>query len=178
MKYKWWTTTKTRPPKTFKCPRSKTIRPRKLKSSHHVDLMKSTWCELFSFLCLIVLYLEHFKVLDSLFCLFVHPLFTLYGLLYISLSILLEGGLIILYSIVMVFINKTTKRDRSIRPRKLKSSHHVDLMRSTWCELFSFLCLNVLEYFKILGSLVFCLFTLYSHCMVCFIFPCLSHMSM
>ena len=66
---------KTRPPKTLKCSRSKTIRPRKLKSSHHVDLMRLTWCELFSFLCLIVLDLEHFKVLGGLvFC-----LFTLYS---------------------------------------------------------------------------------------------------
>ena len=57
---------KTRPPKTLKCSRSKTIRPRKLKSSHHVDLMRSAWYELFSVLCLIVLDLEHFKVLGSL----------------------------------------------------------------------------------------------------------------
>ena len=66
---------------------------------------------------------------------------------------------------------------KTIRPRKLKSSHHVDLMRSTWCELFSFLCLIVLdlEHFKVLGGLVFCLFTLYSHFMVCFIFLCLYY---
>ena len=66
---------KTRPPKTLKCSRSKTIRPRKLKSSHHVDIMRSTWCEMFSFLCLFVLDLQHFKVLGCLvFC-----LFTLYS---------------------------------------------------------------------------------------------------
>ena len=57
---------KTRPPKTLKCSKSKTIRHRKLKSSHHVDLIRSIWCELFSFLSLIVLDLEHFKVLGSL----------------------------------------------------------------------------------------------------------------
>ena len=68
-------------------------------------------------------------------------------------------------------------RCKIIRPRKLSSSHHVDLMRSTWCELFSFLCLIVLdlEHFKVLGGLVFCLFTLYSHFMVCFIFLCLYY---
>ena len=40
-------------------------------------------------------------------------------------------------------------------------------MRSTWCELFSFLCIIVLDskHFK-----VFCLFTIYSQFMVCFIF--------
>ena len=68
-------------------------------------------------------------------------------------------------------------RSKTIRPRQLKSSHHVDLMRSTWCELFSFLCIIVLdlEHFKVLGGLVFCLFTLYSHFMVCFIFLCLYY---
>ena len=100
----------------MKCSRSKTIRPIKLKSSHHVDLMRSIWCELFSFVCLIVLYLEHAE--------------------------------------------------------KLNISHHVDLMRATWCELFSFLCIPVLDFkhFKVLGGLVFCLFTFFSHFMVCFIF--------
>ena len=62
---------KTRPPKTLTCSKSKTNR--KLKSSHHVDLIRSTWCELFSFLGLIILDLEHFKVLGGL-VFFVHPL--------------------------------------------------------------------------------------------------------
>ena len=68
-------------------------------------------------------------------------------------------------------------RSKTIRPRKLKSSHHVDLMRSTWCAFFSFLCLIVLdlEHFKVFGSIVYCLFTLYSHFMVCFIFLCLYY---
>ena len=74
---------------------------------------------------------------------------------------------------------KTLKcsRSKTIRPRKLKNSHYVDLLRSTGCELFSFLCLIVLdlEHFKVLGGLVFCLFTLYSHFMVCFIFLCLYY---
>ena len=65
---------KPRLPKTLKCYKSKTIRHRKLKSSHHVELIMSTWCELFSFLGLIVLNLEHFKVLGGL----VFLLFTLY----------------------------------------------------------------------------------------------------
>ena len=65
---------KTRPSKTLKCSQSKTIRHRMLKSSHHVDLIRSTWCELLSFLGLIVLNLEHFKVLRGL----VLYLFTLY----------------------------------------------------------------------------------------------------
>ena len=70
--------------------------------------------------------------------------------------------------------SKTLKcsRSKTIRPRKLKRSHHVDLMRSRCCELFSFLCLIVLglEHFKVLGGLVYCCFTLYSHFMVCFFF--------
>ena len=74
---------------------------------------------------------------------------------------------------------KTLKcfRSKTIRPRKLNSSLHVDLMRSTWRELFSFLCLIVfdLEHFKVLGDLVSCLFTLYSHLIVCFIFLCLYY---
>ena len=53
-------------PKTLKCSKSKTIRNRKRKSSHHVDLKRS----LFSFLGLFVLDLEHFKGLDGLFFLF------------------------------------------------------------------------------------------------------------
>ena len=63
-------------------------------------------------------------------------------------------------------------RSKTIRPRKLKSTHHVDHMRSTWYELFCFLCIIVLDlqHFKILVRLVFCLFSLYSHLMVCFIF--------
>ena len=93
---------------------------------------------------------------------------------------------------------------KTIRPIKLKSLHHVYLLRSTWCELFRFLLLIVLNLehaeklklcwsyeinmmwtfqlfmpncfgfraFRILGGLVFCLFTLYSHFMVCFIFLC------
>ena len=68
---------KTRPPKTLKCSKSKTIRHRKLKSSHLVDLIRSTWCELFSFLGLIVLDLEHFKVLGGL-VFFVQPLYFNY----------------------------------------------------------------------------------------------------
>ena len=32
---------KKRPPKTLKCSRFKTIRPKKLKSSYHVDLMRT-----------------------------------------------------------------------------------------------------------------------------------------
>ena len=48
----------------------------------------------------------------------------------------------------------------------------LDLLRSTWCELFRFQCLIVLdlEHFKVLGGLVFGLFTIYSHFMVCFVF--------
>ena len=53
----------------MKCSKSKTIRHIKLKSSHHVYLITSTWCELLSCLGLIVLDLEHFKVLGGLvFC--------------------------------------------------------------------------------------------------------------
>ena len=50
-------------------------------------------------------------------------------------------------------------------------------MRSTWWELFSFLCLIVfdLEHFKVLGRLIFCFSTLYSHFIVCFIFLCLYY---
>ena len=55
----------TRSPKILKCSRSKTIRPIKMKISHHVDLMRSTCCELFSFLCLIVLDLEHAEKLKA-----------------------------------------------------------------------------------------------------------------
>ena len=69
---KWWSK-KTRPPKTLKCSKSKTIRNRKRKSSHRGDLKRLTWCELVSFLCLLVLDLEHFKVLGVLvFVLFTH----------------------------------------------------------------------------------------------------------
>ena len=70
---------KKRPPKTWKCSKSKTIRHRELKSSHHVDLIRSTWCDLFSFLGLIFLDLVHFKVLDDLFLVcspFVFQLYT------------------------------------------------------------------------------------------------------
>ena len=60
---------KPRLPKTLKCSKSKKIKHRKLKSSHHVDLIMSTWCEVFSCLGLIVLNLEHFKVSGGLvFC--------------------------------------------------------------------------------------------------------------
>ena len=51
-------------------------------------------------------------------------------------------------------------------------------MRSTSCELFSFLCLIVLdlEHFKVLGGLIFFVFvTHYSHFMVCFICICLYY---
>ena len=50
----------------MKCSKSKTIRHRKLKSSHYVDLIKSTWGKIFNFLGLIVLDLEHFKVLGDI----------------------------------------------------------------------------------------------------------------
>ena len=50
---------------------------RKLKSSHHVDFISSTYMNIFSFLCLIVLDLWHFKVLDRLFFL-VHTLYFNY----------------------------------------------------------------------------------------------------
>ena len=68
-------------------------------------------------------------------------------------------------------------RSKTIRPIKLKGPHHVYLMRSTWCEFFSFLCLIVLDlkHFKVLGCLVFCLFTLYSPFMVSPIFLCLYY---
>ena len=58
-------------------------------------------------------------------------------------------------------------RSKKSRPRQLK----------TWCELFSFLYLIVLylNNFKVLGGLDFCLFTLYSHIMVFFIFLCLNY---
>ena len=69
---------KTRPPKTFKCSKSKTTRNRKLKSSQNVDLIRSTWCELFNFPGLIVLDPEHFKVLGSL-VFFVHPIYFNYA---------------------------------------------------------------------------------------------------
>ena len=62
----------TRLPKTLKWSEYKTIRNRKRKSSNHGDLKRSTWCELFSFLCLLVLDLQHFKVLGSLVFLFTH----------------------------------------------------------------------------------------------------------
>ena len=65
---------KTRPPKTLKCSRSKTIRPRKLKSSHHVDLIRSIWWEFFSFLGLL-------KVLGGPFF-FLHPLYFNYAPLF------------------------------------------------------------------------------------------------
>ena len=58
----------------MKCSKSKTIWIRKLNISHHVDLISSTWCELFSFLGLIFLDLKHFKVLGGLVFFF----FTLY----------------------------------------------------------------------------------------------------
>ena len=67
-----------------------------------------------------------------------------------------------------------SSRSKTIRPRKLKNSHHIDLMRSTWCQLLSLIVLN-LEHFKVLGNLIFCLFTLCSHFMVCFIFLCLYY---
>ena len=70
---------KTWPPKTLKCSKSKTFRHRKLKSPHRVDLIRSTWCQLFSFQGLIVLDLEHFKVLAALFFSFLHPLFFNYA---------------------------------------------------------------------------------------------------
>ena len=59
---------KTRPPETLKCLKSKTIMHRKLKSSHHVDLIRSTWYEVFSSLGLIVLDLVHFKVVGNQIC--------------------------------------------------------------------------------------------------------------
>ena len=65
--------------KTLKCSKSKTIRHRKIKSSHHVELITSTWCELSSFLGLIVLNLEHFKVLGGLVFVVVHPLYFNYA---------------------------------------------------------------------------------------------------
>ena len=63
---------------------------------------------------------------------------------------------------VLSFRQVLSSKFKTFRHRKLKSSHHVDLIRSTWCELFSFLGLIVLDlkHFKILGGLVF-LFTLY-----------------
>ena len=64
----------------MKCSKSKTIRHRKLRSSHYVDLIRSTWCELVIFLGLIVLDLEHFKVLGGLVFV-VHPLFCNYDTL-------------------------------------------------------------------------------------------------
>ena len=66
---------------------------------------------------------------------------------------------------------------KTIRPRKLNSSHHVDLVRSTLCELFSLRCLIVLdlEHFKVLWGVVFGLLTLYLHFMVWFIFLCLKY---
>ena len=63
---------KKRPPVTFKCSKSKTIMHGKMKSSHHIDLKRSTWCKLFSFLGIIALDLDHFKVLGIFFVLFTH----------------------------------------------------------------------------------------------------------
>ena len=91
MKYKEWAK-KTRPSKTLKCSRSKTSRPKNLNSLHHVDVMRSTWCELFSFLCLIVLDLEHVKVLGDLIFVcspLIHTLwFALYFFVYTTLTLL------------------------------------------------------------------------------------------
>ena len=63
---------KPRPFKPLKCFKSKTISHGKLKSPHHVDLIRST---LVSFLGLIVLDLQHFKVLGGLVFVVVHPLY-------------------------------------------------------------------------------------------------------
>ena len=76
----------------MKCSRYKTSRPRKLKSSHGVDLMRSTWCELFSLLCLIVLDLEHLNVLGGLVFVcspLIHTLWSaLYFFVYTTLTLL------------------------------------------------------------------------------------------
>ena len=61
---KGWTNKKTRSPNPLKCSKSKTIRHRKLKNS------RSTWCEFFIFLGLIVFDLEDFQVLGGLVFLF------------------------------------------------------------------------------------------------------------
>ena len=111
---------KTRLSKTLKCSRSKTIRPIKLKRSPHVDLLRSTWCELFSFLCLIVLDLEHAKKLKA---------------------------------------------------EKFQSCWSYEINMMWTFQLFMPNCFGF-RAFIILGGLVFCLFTLYSHFMVCFIFLC------
>ena len=96
---------KTRPPKTLKFSISKTFRPKTLKSSHHVDLMRSTWCKLFSLLCLIVFDWKHFIVFDSLvFC-----LFTLFHTLWLPLYFFVYTTLTLFKSLQWMSLGSFTK---------------------------------------------------------------------
>ena len=84
----------------MKCSKSKTIRHSKLKNSHHVDLIISTSCQLFSFLDLNVLDLEHFKVLSGLVFYrspLLFQLFTIVPKLFYSPIMLQNLNLLILF---------------------------------------------------------------------------------